>query len=150
METPAWRALLPTAQAAYVWIKLEWKGPYRNNNGMISISTRQLAEKMGISANTASKALRDLQAKGFLVVRRAAHIGVTGKGRSHQFEVTELPVPGETVGQKLYRSWKPDHGFQIVEPVSSRKNPVTKNATKLSQKTLRSQALRLENCDVKH
>lgn len=27
METPAWRALSPTAQSLYLWIKLEWKGP---------------------------------------------------------------------------------------------------------------------------
>ena len=33
METPAWRALSPMAQALYPWLRLEWRGVNFNNNG---------------------------------------------------------------------------------------------------------------------
>ena len=53
MSTEAWRALSPCAQALYPWLKLEWHGPRSNNNGRISLSVRQAAERMGVSINTA-------------------------------------------------------------------------------------------------
>ena len=48
METPAWRALRPTAQALYPWLKLEWRGPQNNNNGNIRLSVRQAADRLGV------------------------------------------------------------------------------------------------------
>ena len=46
METPAWKALSPTAQALYPWLKFEFKGPKFNNNGKINLSVRQAAERL--------------------------------------------------------------------------------------------------------
>ena len=33
IDTPAWRELPPKSQSLYPWLKLEWKGPKKNNNG---------------------------------------------------------------------------------------------------------------------
>ena len=62
----AWRALLPKAQALYLWLKLEWKGPKANNKWKISLIMRHAAKCMGLSNDTAAKAFHELQSKGFL------------------------------------------------------------------------------------
>ena len=62
-ETLAWRALPLAAQAAYPWVKFEWKGPKANNNGKIRLSVRQLADRMGCSINTAAKALQEAKSQ---------------------------------------------------------------------------------------
>jgi len=108
METPAWRTLSTTAMALYPWLRLEWHGPQNNNNGRIRLSVRQAAKKLGVSNDTAARAFRDLQGKGFLVVTEPAHLGVEGAAKSPTFELTELPLPHSEphVGRMLYRSWR--------------------------------------------
>ncbi|MGR3494072.1 hypothetical protein [Citreimonas sp.] len=116
METEAWRALSPVAQALYVWIRLEWRGPKANNNGKIRLSVRQAKERMGIgSRNTVGKAFHDLQAKGFLLMRENACLGFGGEAKSPAFELTELPTAGSAtnVGQRLYKEWKPGRDFTV-------------------------------------
>ena len=115
METPAWRALSPSAQALYLWLKLEWRGPNANNNGKIRLSVRQAAERMGVGINTAARAFHDLQAKGFLVVVRAARLGVGGEAKSPEYELTELPLPqsDRPDGRKLFREWQPGADYPV-------------------------------------
>lgn len=107
METKAWRALSATAQALYPWVKLEWKGPKANNNSKISLSVRQAAERLGVTPDTANRAFRDLQAKGFLVVTEYGTLGSTGEAKSHCYEITELPLPhgSERNGRRLFEKW---------------------------------------------
>lgn len=116
MEEPAWRALSPLAQALYPWIKLEWRGPDHNNNGKIRLSCRQAAQRMGISINTAARAFRELQAKGFIVVTVQGALGIEGQARGPSYEITELAMPasGDVVGRMLYRQWRPDKEFEVV------------------------------------
>lgn len=115
METKAWRALSPTAQALYPWLLLEWRGKDANNNGKICLSVRQAAAKMGVSKETASRAFHDLQAKGFIVVRSMARLGFEGEARSTQFELTDVPAPG--VGghgrRRLYLQWRSGSDFEV-------------------------------------
>jgi hypothetical protein len=116
METPAWRALSVHAQALYPWLKLEWKGPQANNNGRIEMSVRQAAELLGCSKETAAGALRDLQKKGWLVVTRAACLGVKGAARGNQYELTEIAMPGEHPRPRnLFRQWQPGRDFPVAE-----------------------------------
>lgn len=136
METPAWRALTPTAQALYPWLKLEWRGPKANNNGRISLSTRQAADRLGVGINTAARAFHDLQAKGWLFCTRAASLGVEGQGTSPEYELTEIALPGTTTGRKLFVAWKEGHDFAVTKavihnPTGKRKkqNPVIKMVT---------------------
>ncbi|MCF1710274.1 hypothetical protein L0V05_15785 [Tabrizicola sp. J26] len=113
MDTPAWRALSTTAQSLYPWIKLEWRGARTNNNGKIRLSVRQAAEAMGVTANTAANGFRELQAKGFLVLTEQATLGIEGHARTASYEITELAMPGATVGRKLFMGWSRDHEFQV-------------------------------------
>ena len=115
MQEPAWRALSSTAQALYPWLKLEWGGPSKNNNGRIRLSVRQAADRLGVSLNTAGKAFHDLQAKGFIVIVDPAYLGSSGRAKSPDLEITELPLPqsSRADGRKLYREWKPDRQFPV-------------------------------------
>ena len=121
MEEPAWRALSPNAQAAYPWLKLEWRGPNANNNGKIRLSVRQLAQRMGTTRDTAARAIHQLQAKGFVVIKTPACLGTSGAAKAPELELTELALPGQRDGRKLYRDWKPTHEFPVVK--ASANNP---------------------------
>lgn len=127
METPAWRALSPTAQALYVWFKLEWKGPRANNNGKIRFSVRQAANALGVARDTAARAIHDLQAKGFLVMTQKPSLGLDGAAKSPAFELTELPLPGseKPEGRKFYRDWRRGHDYPVPKVASN--NPEGRN-----------------------
>lgn len=143
METPAWRALSPTAQALYPWLRLEWRGPKANNNGAISLSTRQAADRMGVGINTAARAFHDLQSKGFLVLTRAARLGLKGHATAPEYELTEIPLPhlSANTGRRLYATWRegadyPVHKSPANNPSGRREqqNPVIRLVTSLSPK----------------
>lgn len=121
MQEPAWRALSATAQALYPWLKLEWRGPQANNNGRIRLSSRQAAERLGVSLNTAAKAFHDLQRKGFLFVTEAARLGLGGEAKSPCYEITELAMPGapKSEGRKLYKKWQAGADFPVQKATAN-------------------------------
>lgn len=123
MEEPAWRALPPTAQALYPWLKLEWRGPDANNNGKIRMSVRQAADRLGVNQKTAARAFHDLQAKGFIVMTEAARLGVEGAARSPAYEITEIKLPHSAGndGRKLYREWEAGRDYPVHK--TSANNP---------------------------
>lgn len=142
MECAAWRGLSPTAQALYPWVRLEWRGPKANNNGAISLSTRQAAGRMGIGINTAARAFHDLQAKGFLVLTKAARLGVQGHATAPEFELTELALPHaeSNTGRRLYLQWREGEDFPVHKSAANnpmgrrgKQNPVIKLVTPLHQ-----------------
>lgn len=116
METEAWRSLPPVAQALYPWLLLEWRGPGNNNNGRISLSVRQAAERIGVSKDTASKAFRDLQSRGFIFCTKPPEIGLSGVASCPMYEITEIALPtAETnQGRRLYKDWRRGNDQPVV------------------------------------
>ena len=125
METPAWRALSPSAQSLYPWVKLEWRGNGANNNGKLRLSVRQAAERLGCTRDAAARAFHDLQKKGFLVVTHPAQLGVGGEAKSPAFEVTELALPGSHTPRKLFLQWSAEAEFGITKSIAN--NPKGRN-----------------------
>lgn len=126
MDEPAWRALSSTAQALYPWLRLEWHGVDKNNNGRIFLSVRQAAERLGVSYNTAAKGFRELQAKGFIAVTRPPKLGTSGVASSPHFELTEISLPtahGEA-GRRLYKHWSDGSDFPVVKAPTHNPNGV--------------------------
>ncbi|NND21702.1 MAG: hypothetical protein HKO14_06405 [Silicimonas sp.] len=130
LQTPAWRALSPKAQALYIWVKLEWHGPRFSNNGKLQFSCRQAAQAMGIGTNAAMIAFRELQAKGFTVVTRRGALGVEGEARGPSYELTEIPLSGSYshTGRRLYEKWSEEKDFAIVRHQAN--NPTGRNGRK--------------------
>ena len=124
VNTDAWRALGTASHSLFILLSLEWKGPKYNNNGKITLSARQAAERMGVTRDTAAKAFRDLQAKGFIVVTKGGSLGVTGHGKCPEYEITCIEMPQrEKSNRFLY--WTSGNDFDVfVHPV---KNPAGKN-----------------------
>ncbi len=128
MDTPAWRALSPKAQALYTWLKFEWHGPKSNNNGRLQFSCRQAARSMGIGKNAAMIAFRELQEKGFIVVTKLGALGVEGEARGPSYELTELPLPGSQRGRRLYLVWSEGKDFPVARHQAN--NPAGRNGRK--------------------
>ena len=63
MDTEAWCSLNPTCRALYLELIRRYNG---HNNGEISLSVREAARLLHIAKDTASKALTELEAKGFI------------------------------------------------------------------------------------
>lgn len=133
METPAWRALSPTAQALYPWLRLEWRGAKANNNGKLRLSVRQAAERMGVNMKTAARAFHDLQAKGFVVVMEPARLGLGGEAKSPAIELTELGLPygDKPSGRRLYLNWCQGADFCIQKGAVH--NPLGGNPRRTAQ-----------------
>ena len=126
MDTPAWRALSTAAQALYPWLAMEFKGKSYNNNGQIKLSVRQAALKMGVSKDTAARAFCDLQAKGFIKVKKGGSLGISGMGKCPEYEITGFMLPEN--GRKAnddFKEWTEGKDFEIFRhPV---KNDKVKN-----------------------
>ena len=136
MQTDAWRALSSTAQALYPWLKLEWRGPDANNNGRIRLPVRSAAKCLGVGRDTAARAFRDLQAKGFLVATEAPRLGDTGSATSPSFELTELALPGSQKEgpRKLFLKWTKGNDYPVLKVMAH--NPKGRNGKKtLSSKS---------------
>ena len=123
LDTPAWRALSTAAQALYPWLVMEFKGKTYNNNGQIKLSVRQAALKMGSSKDTASRAFCDLQAKGFIKVKKGGSLGISGMGKCPEYEIAALPLPvNGTKANKYFRDWTEGRDFEIFKhPVKNGK-----------------------------
>ena len=63
LKSEAWRSLTPPARAIYVEIALRYNS---FNNGEISLSVREAARLVHVAKDTATKAIRELEAKGFI------------------------------------------------------------------------------------
>jgi DNA-binding HxlR family transcriptional regulator len=63
LDCPAWQSLSPAARCAYLELKFIYNG---GNNGRIGLSARRLGACIHVSKNTAARALRELQEKGFI------------------------------------------------------------------------------------
>ena len=142
LETRAWRALPPVAQALYPHLKLCWSGPRQSNNGRIALSVRQAAEKLGVAVNTAAKGFHELQRMGFLVVTRPAALGFEGEAKGHEFELTEIPLPhsDKNIGRRLYLEWQPGRDFPVHRTRTN--NPTGRNGGGPTRKKPR-----LKSCD---
>lgn len=127
IETPAWKALSCAAQALYPWLKFEWRGSKFNNNGQIRLSVKQATQSLGVCPNTAARAFRDLQAKGFIVVATPARMGIAGQARGPAYELTEIKMPSSTemLGRMLYKQWSPGQDFAVQKAKAG--NPLGKN-----------------------
>lgn len=127
MDTDAWRALKPSAQALYPWIKLEWKGPKFNNNGKIRLPVREAARKMGMYPQAVVGAFHDLQAKGFIVLTEYANLGIEGEGQCPAYEITEIPLSkaAGNSGRQLYEKWDRGKDYPVHKIASN--NPTGRN-----------------------
>jgi hypothetical protein len=82
LDSPAWRSLSLPARCALIEILRVYNG---TNNGQLGMAVRYLAERLRCGKTTASRALEELEQKGFLGVQK---VGVFGRPMGSEYFVT--------------------------------------------------------------
>jgi hypothetical protein len=105
MRSTAWRALSPVARAVYSEVGYHYTG---ENNGRIVISVRGIAASLGISKDTAGRALQVLEEHGFIeTVKRGAFNMKQRHASEFRMTAFRCDVTGALPSKKFMR-WEPE------------------------------------------
>lgn len=100
IQSPGYRALSFVARVVLIELLAQYNG---SNNGDLS-ATRTMAEDWGIgSDNTLRRALKDLEAAGWIMQTRSSHFSKHG-ARCALYAVAWMPI-NECPGKDLEVSW---------------------------------------------
>jgi hypothetical protein len=103
LNTPAWKQFSVSARAT--WLEF---GRVHNglNNGRIAMSARFLGDRLGLSHDSAAKAIRELVTFGFLEVTRASSF--SGKRCATEYRLTHIKdeITGEIPSRAFQNIWK--------------------------------------------
>ncbi len=103
MRSTAWRSLTPVARAVYSEVGYHYTG---ENNGRIVISVRGIAASLGISKDTAARALQVLEERGFIdMVKRGAFNMKQRHASEFRMTAFKCDVTG-TLPSKKFMKWK--------------------------------------------
>ncbi len=117
MATPAWKSL--SAQARVVFLELNWRYD-GSNNGRIGLSIRDAAAACNIARNTAMRALRELEERGFIVCMRWGHFGLkTRLAAEWRLTCWNCDVTGDLVSKDFGR-WSPTENFSRSQIIPQR------------------------------
>jgi Helix-turn-helix domain len=86
MDTFAWQRLSVTARAAWLEFVRLHNGA---NNGKLALSSRTLGKRLGVSKDTAVRAIKELLTFGFLQMTKAASFII--KRRAAEYLLTHIP-----------------------------------------------------------
>jgi len=104
LKSKAWRSL--SGAAIKVWLELHTRFN-GGNNGSLTLSMAEAAERLGIGKATVQRAFKELQDKGFLVMVKE---GDWYHRRAHEWRLTTKPVQGaksKILPTHDWRSWQP-------------------------------------------
>ena len=105
MRSTAWRSLTPVARAVYSEVGFHYTG---ENNGRIVISARGMAASLGISKDTAGRALLVLEDHGFIeTVKRGAFTMKQRHASEFRMTAFRCDVTGALPSKKFIR-WEPE------------------------------------------
>lgn len=113
LNSPAWCSLDAYAQIVYLHLRRRYNG---KNNGAITASTRELCRNINCSDKPVTRALRDLQDRGFIVAIQKGsfnwktRIDGQSKNRATVWLLTELPQDEpspERTPRKDFMRWRP-------------------------------------------
>lgn len=120
MKSPAWQSLDVFGRCVYIELRRRFNG---KNNGAIVASTRELCAALNCSDKPVTRALRELQDRGFIIaVQKGSfnwktRIDDNAKHRASVWLLTELPQdePERTMtARKDFMQWKPKEKNTVV------------------------------------
>ena len=123
LKTPAWQSLPSAPRALYVELAQRYNG---YNNGEISMSVREAARLLHIANDTATKAFRELEAKGF--IRRNVCGSFNWKIRHATTWILTEHAFADQLATKEFASWRPENSEHGPDP----KTPCPKIGTMVS------------------
>lgn len=112
MDAPAWLALSVYGKGLFPLMKRR-AGPHGSQNGRFSLSVREAAQYLGCSKDTATRALHELQAKGFAVPVRVGTLGALGQGNATVWRITDTPTPDRRPATCEFLLWQPGQDYPV-------------------------------------
>ena len=124
LRSEAWQSLGALARALYVELSSRHYGA---NNGDIIFSVRQAAKALHVSKDTAARGLEELQARGFIAVRRKGGFNLKEqKGQATEWRLTEVAYGTAVDGTKEFMRWSKGNDFPVERgPKPNRKRKAT-------------------------
>ena len=105
MRSDAWRSLSPTEQAVYLQFGYHYNGA---NNGSIRVSTRMLADGLGIGKTTACRCIKVLAERGFIDCVTPGYFSLKLRHcAEYRLQAFRCDVTGALPG-KLFMRWQPE------------------------------------------
>jgi hypothetical protein len=131
LRSPAWRSLAPVARCVFVELAAIYNG---GNNGFLALSARDAAERTGCSKNTASLALKELRAKGFIELAQRGHFDrKSPHAAEYRLTLYECNKTGQR-GSKAFMSLCPGVPSKSVGgPTRGTAGPISGTAQGLAQ-----------------
>jgi hypothetical protein len=122
LDTPAWRAMSHGARSLYVCLKRRYNSK-QFNNGRLHVSQRQARKETGSGFAELARWFRELQHYGFIVMVKAGHLGLDGKGKAPHWRLTECGYMHDPPTRD-FNKW---NGVRFTDQKRRRKkqNPVT-------------------------
>jgi hypothetical protein len=100
LQSPAWRSLSGAAVKVWLELRTRFNG---GNNGKLTLSRDEAAACLGIGKATVGRALVELEAKGFVVLKRRGN----WYGRlASEWAVTDKGIDGAPP-TNAWRQWQP-------------------------------------------
>ncbi len=112
-DTEAWRSLRPAPRALYIELVKRY---YGINNGEISLSVREAAGLLHVAKDTAGKAFKELEAKGF--IRRNVCGSFNWKAKQATTWVLTNYEFKEEPATKEFARWMPEKKIHGPKPVT--------------------------------
>ena len=111
MDSQAWRSLKPGTRATYLEICFAYDG---SNNGRLRIGSRWLGDRLGVDKSTAARAIKELEATGFLeTVKFGAFNYKVRHVAEYRLAAFKCDVTG-ALPTKNFMRWKPQIQNSVV------------------------------------
>ena len=121
LRSDAYRSLSCTARCLLVELYRKYNG---TNNGDLFLSCRDAAELLGLSSkDTASRAFRELQVRGFILAKGRGAFSMKLK-LATTWILTEFPVGEELPTKEFMRFKAPDQKQNTVRPIGRTVRPI--------------------------
>lgn len=109
LTSPAWKSLGPVSRALYVELSSLYAG---TNNGDLFLSVRDAGRRMNVDKNTAGRAFRELEDRGFIRPRQKGSFDWKAR-HATSWVLTEHPV-GDALATKEFMKWRPTENDSSV------------------------------------
>lgn len=103
LDCPAGQSLKPGELAILVRVMQRYHG---ENNGRISLSSRDAGKLSNVSKDTAAKHIRSLCDKGFMRVKTPSSFGRNGR-KATEYYLTMFPMKKGNPAPRDFQSWRP-------------------------------------------
>lgn len=105
LDSPAWRSLDPVSRAAYVELARSYNG---TNNGRLLMSARMLADRLGISKDTAARKLHALRESGFIELVKQSGFNMKMRHCAEYRLTSQTCDATGALPSKAFMRWQPN------------------------------------------